>query len=152
MLRGLETLAQLIDVFHVAPDVRQISFVPLLVQDAPRFTYRGLLLDSGRHFLPVPFIKATIGKTTLLLPAPSLFSPSHAPSTSPLPDAMVYNKLNLLHWHIVDASSFPCGSDAFPKLSLKGAYDPTAMCVPAAATDAATLHHHVTPFAHILSR
>ena len=78
MLRGLETLAQLIDVFHVAPDVRQISFVPVFVQDAPRFTYRGLLLDSGRHFLPVPFIKATIGKTTLLLPTPSLFCPSRA--------------------------------------------------------------------------
>ena len=65
---------------------------------------------------------------------------------------MVYNKLNLLHWHIVDASSFPCGSNAFPQLSLKGAYDPTAMCVPAAAAAAAALQHHVTPFAHILSR
>lgn len=64
---------------------------------------------------------------------------------------MVYNKLNLLHWHIVDASSFPCGSHAFPQLSLKGAYDPTAMCVPAAAAAAAALQHHVTPFAHILS-
>ena len=66
MLRGLETLAQLIDVFHVLPHERQISFAPVHVQDAPRFSYRGLLIDSGRHFLPLPFIKATIGKRCAL--------------------------------------------------------------------------------------
>ena len=77
MLRGLETLAQLIDVFHVAPDVRQISFVPVLVQDAPRFTYRGLLLDSGRHFLPVPFIKATIKQPCYYPPSASSAHHTH---------------------------------------------------------------------------
>jgi hexosaminidase len=70
MLRGLETLAQLMDVLHVPAYVRQISFAPVHVRDAPRFSYRGLLIDSGRHFLPVPFIKATIGKQ-LFTPLPT---------------------------------------------------------------------------------
>jgi hexosaminidase len=101
-LRGLETLAQLLDLYGVATTARQISHAPVHVSDAPRFSYRGLLIDSGRHFLPVASIKAVI-------------------------DAMAYNKLNVLHWHIVDASAFPCGSVAFPELAAQGAYDPSAI-------------------------
>ena len=101
-LRGLETLAQLLDLYGVATTARQISHAPIHVSDAPRFSYRGLLIDSGRHFLPVASIKAVI-------------------------DAMAYNKLNVLHWHIVDASAFPCGSVAFPELAAEGAYDPSAI-------------------------
>ena len=77
MLRGLETLAQLIDVLHVPAHARQISFAPVHVRDAPRFSYRGLLIDSGRHFLPVPFIKATIGK--------QYFTPLSTTRSSPIP-------------------------------------------------------------------
>ncbi|VDP39084.1 unnamed protein product [Schistosoma margrebowiei] len=37
-------------------------------------------------------------------------------------EAMSYNKLNVLHWHIVDDQSFPYQSDIYPELSAKGAY------------------------------
>jgi len=101
-LRGLETLAQLLDIYGVPSTARQIALAPILVADAPRFEYRGLLIDSARHFLPVATIERAV-------------------------DALSYSKLNVLHWHIVDSNSFPCGSAIYPELAAKGAYDATAV-------------------------
>ena len=49
--------------------------VPLLIEDAPRFTHRGLLVDTGRQYQTVPFLKKTI-------------------------ESMAMNKMNLLHWQV----------------------------------------------------
>ena len=104
-LHAMESLVQLLDLFGVDPSTRRISYAPVYVEDLPRYSYRGLLVDSSRHFLPVSQIMHTI-------------------------DAMSYNKLNLLHWHIVDSSSFPCGSETYPALAQHGAYDPSALYSP----------------------
>ena len=104
-LHAMESLVQLLDVFGVDAGTRRISFAPVYVADAPRFAYRGLLIDSARHFLPVAQILHTI-------------------------DALAYSKLNVLHWHLVDSQAFPCGSATYPALAQRGAYDPAAVYSP----------------------
>ncbi|XP_019152467.1 PREDICTED: beta-hexosaminidase 3 [Ipomoea nil] len=94
-LHGLETFSQIcqFDFTSRAFEVRQ---VPWTVLDQPRFPYRGLLIDTARHYLPLPVIKKVI-------------------------DSMTYSKLNVLHWHIVDTQSFPLEIPSYPKL-WNGAY------------------------------
>ena len=91
-LRGLETLAQL-----AWFDGAAFSAVAASVTDAPRFAWRGALIDTARHFLPLPALYACI-------------------------DALAAAKMNVFHWHIVDDQSFPYVSAAFPALSAAGAW------------------------------
>lgn len=94
-LRGIETLSQLI-IFDFNQRQYYIPATPILVEDAPRYAHRGLLLDTSRHYQPMRFLKATV-------------------------DALSYAKFNVLHWHVVDTQSFPFESRSFPKL-WNGAY------------------------------
>ena len=61
------------------------------IMDAPRFPYRGLLLDSVRHFFPVETVKAFI-------------------------EAMSLAKLNVLHWHLTNDQGWRIESKRFPAL------------------------------------
>ena len=85
-LRGMETLLQLIrnDGGHTALPLVRIS-------DAPRFPWRGVLLDSARHFLPVSDIKRQL-------------------------DGMAAAKLNVFHWHLTDDQGWRFASTHYPKL------------------------------------
>jgi hexosaminidase len=82
----------------------------LSIQDAPRYPWRGLLIDSSRHYLSVPLLKRTV-------------------------DTMASMKLNTLHWHIVDAESFPFVSAAYPELQNKATFHPTASYSPQIIAD-----------------
>ena len=93
---ALETLSQLIW-FNFDTMTYGISHVPWVITDGPRFPHRGLLIDSSRHFLPVPTIKRII-------------------------ESVTYAKINAIHWHIVDAIAFPFDSPTYPQLGKMGAY------------------------------
>ncbi|XP_012150681.1 beta-hexosaminidase subunit alpha [Megachile rotundata] len=97
ILRGLETFSQLIS---PAGDGSNLKIKCQTIHDSPKLRHRGLLLDTSRHYLPISDILLTL-------------------------DAMSYNKLNVLHWHIVDDNSFPYQSSKYPNLSAKGAYHPS---------------------------
>lgn len=95
VLRGLETFSQLC-AFNFTSKTVVVSNAPWDIRDAPRFKYRGVLIDTGRHYQPVEAIKEVI-------------------------ESMAYAKFNVLHWHIVDEESFPLEIPSFPRL-WKGAY------------------------------
>lgn len=94
-LRGLETFSQLCS-FDYSTKTVQIYKAPWSIQGKPRFPFRGLMLDTSRHYLPVNVIKQII-------------------------ESMSYAKLNVLHWHIVDEQSFPLEVPSYPNL-WKGSY------------------------------
>ncbi|KAH9394831.1 hypothetical protein TYRP_004891 [Tyrophagus putrescentiae] len=101
-LRGLETFSQLV----YADAKNQLLINETEIEDGPRYRYRGLLLDTARHYLPKKILLANL-------------------------DAMAYNKLNAFHWHLVDDQSFPFVSQKYPTIHQKGAYTPKHVYTPA---------------------
>ena len=89
-LRGLETLLQLVDA-----DRNGYFFRGVQIDDQPRFQWRGLLIDVGRHFEPVEVLKRNL-------------------------DAMAAVKLNVFHWHLTEDQGFRVESKKFPKLHQLG--------------------------------
>jgi len=87
-LRGLETFSQLI-IFNTTQNYYQ-GYVSTIT-DSPRFSHRGVLIDTSRHFQT---------KQSILN----------------LLDSLSYAKFNVLHIHITDSQSFPYESKVFPKL------------------------------------
>ena len=87
VLRALATLQQL-----PAAEKKQRYLPAVDIRDAPRFRWRGLLLDAARHFLPVAVIKRNL-------------------------DGMAAVKLNVLHWHLTDDQGFRVESRTFPRLN-----------------------------------
>ncbi|CAN0837024.1 Beta-hexosaminidase 1 [Linum grandiflorum] len=58
-LRGLETFSQLC-IFDYETKSVKIHKAPWFIRDKPRFSYRGLMIDTSRHFLPTNVIKQII--------------------------------------------------------------------------------------------
>lgn len=67
------------------------------IEDAPRFPYRGLHLDCGRHFFPVSFIKKYI-------------------------DLIALQKMNYFHWHLTEDQGWRIEIKKYPRLTKVGAY------------------------------
>lgn len=89
-LHGLETLIQLT---QRSADGYKVPAV--VVDDAPRFRWRGLMIDCGRHFEPLPVLERNI-------------------------DAMAAVKLNVFHWHLTEDQGFRIESKIYPKLTADG--------------------------------
>lgn len=86
ILRGMETLLQLIDL-----DAESFFLPAVRIEDAPRFPWRGLHIDVSRHWQPADVIRRNL-------------------------DAMAALKMNVLHWHLSDDQGFRVESRRFPRL------------------------------------
>lgn len=89
-MHGLETLLQLL-----SSDAEGFYFPACKIEDAPRFPWRGLLIDVCRHWQPVEVIKRNL-------------------------DGMAAMKLNVFHWHLSEDQGFRIESKVFPALHEKG--------------------------------
>jgi hexosaminidase len=85
-MHGLQTFLQLVD---VSPDGFAVPAVK--INDRPRFPWRGLMIDSGRHFIPLDILKRNL-------------------------DGLEALKMNVLHWHLSENQGFRVESKKFPKL------------------------------------
>ena len=97
---AIQTLLQLMDdsVYYSKKIPGKIWTIPCVnVQDAPRFSYRGMHLDCARHLFPVSFIKKYI-------------------------DMMALHKMNTFHWHLTDDQGWRIEIKKYPKLTTVGAF------------------------------
>jgi len=95
---GIQTLRQLlpIEIEERRPVYGVDWCVPcVLIKDKPRFSWRGFMLDEGRHFY---------GKETVLLTL----------------DLMTLQKLNVLHWHLTEDQGWRIEVKKYPKLTEVG--------------------------------
>jgi hexosaminidase len=112
LARGLQTLRQLLPpayeravqrtsaaawgVAQLPPEPVKAWRIPALrVDDAPRFSYRGLHLDVGRHFFPPAFVKQYI-------------------------DLLAAHRLNTFHWHLTEDQGWRIDIRQYPLLATVG--------------------------------
>lgn len=89
-MRGLQTFLQL-----VRPSGDGFAVSAVTIQDKPRFPWRGLMIDVGRHFIPLDVLKRNL-------------------------DGMAAMKMNVFHWHLSENQGFRVESKRFPKLHEMG--------------------------------
>jgi hexosaminidase len=90
---GVQSLIQLLPVQKSS----QLKIKEVSIQDKPRFAYRGLHLDVGRHFFPVAFIKQYI-------------------------DYIALHKMNTFHWHLTEDQGWRIEIKKYPKLTEVGGF------------------------------
>ena len=92
LFRAAETLRKSLPIVKGSKGV-ELPFVQ--ITDQPRFSYRGVLLDCGRHFFSVEFIKQFL-------------------------DAMALHGCNQFHWHLTEDQGWRFEVKAYPDLAKKG--------------------------------
>ena len=73
------------------------SLSPVIIKDAPRFSWRGMHLDCSRHFFPVSFVKKYI-------------------------DLLALHQMNVFHWHLTDDQGWRIEIKKWQKLITVGSH------------------------------
>lgn len=97
---GYQTICQLLPPEingHKSSPSANWSIPGIRVRDIPRFAWRGMHLDVGRHYMPLEFIKKYI-------------------------DLMAMHKLNVFHWHLTEDQGWRIEIKKYPRLTEVGAW------------------------------
>ncbi len=94
---AVQTLQQLLPLDNSLTTTTAITLPQITIQDAPRFDWRGLMLDCSRHISSVDYIKQLL-------------------------DMMAFYKLNTFHWHLTDDQGWRIEIKKYPKLTEVGAW------------------------------
>ncbi|MBI5645595.1 MAG: family 20 glycosylhydrolase [Ignavibacteriae bacterium] len=98
VFRGMQTVLQLLPPEFDTSTVRRRWTIPCVsIVDTPRFSWRGMHLDVGRHMFPVSFIKKYI-------------------------DLLALYKFNTFHWHLTEDQGWRIEIKKYPKLTSVGAW------------------------------
>lgn len=101
LFRGLQSLLQLlppqVEKAGAAKGVAAWTIPAVDINDAPRFGYRGIMLDPCRHWLPAEDVKRII-------------------------DMLATYKFNRIHWHLTDDQGWRVESNRYPELNKKGSF------------------------------
>ena len=91
VLYGLQTLRKAV------PDagMHNVLYPVGVVEDSPRFAYRGAHLDVGRHFFPTDSVKTYL-------------------------DMMALHNMNTFHWHLTEDQGWRIQIDKYPNLTEVG--------------------------------
>lgn len=103
LFRAAQTLRKSLP---VTKDAKKIEFPAVTITDQPRFVYRGVLLDCGRHFFSVEFIKQFL-------------------------DVMALHGCNQFHWHLTEDQGWRFEVKALPDLAKKGSVRQKSIIAPA---------------------
>jgi len=96
---GFYGVVTLWEILASAASGTQKSLYPLIVEDKPRFPWRGLMLDSARHMQSVSYIENLL-------------------------DWMALHKFNRFHWHLTDDQGWRIEIPGYPRLTSVGAWRP----------------------------
>ena len=91
---GIQTIRKSLP---VGSKVSKIEFPAVVINDWPRFAYRGMHLDVSRHFFPLDSVKEYI-------------------------DVMAFHNLNKFHFHLTDDQGWRIEIKKYPKLTEIGAW------------------------------
>ncbi len=95
---GIQSLRQLLPAeIEKANNLKELTIPAVTIEDSPRYAYRGMHLDVGRHFFPVTSVKKYI-------------------------DLIAMHKMNTFHWHLTEDQGWRIEIKKYPRLTEIGAF------------------------------
>ena len=94
---GMQTIYQLLPVNKAGIAQGEMTLPAVTIADKPRYGWRGMMLDVGRHFYPVDFVKQYI-------------------------DYLAMHKMNSFHWHLTEDQGWRIEIKKYPELTKTSAF------------------------------